>query len=159
MNIVIVDKNSAEDIARLAVCLTQEIIQRTGIQHFAVDVPKAITLCRNYIELGYYTVFAAKSADKDGEKIIGFTALHESHSLYAEGAFGIIQEFYVLSDYRSQQIGTQLIHSVVEFAREKNWKRLEVCTPPVPEFDNTVSFYKANGFEITGGYKMKRSVI
>lgn len=35
---------------------------------------------------------------------------------------------------------------------------LELCTPHVLEFDRTVAFYESNGFEITGGYKMKRTI-
>jgi len=141
----------AEDIARLAVCLTNEIIERTGINHFDVDVPKAARLCRDYLENGHYTVIAAL----EGEEVAGFAALCESYSLYAEGAFGIVQEFYILPAYRSQGVGRQLIEMVRGVARQKNWTRLELCTPPVPEFERTVAFYRDNGFEITGGYKMK----
>ncbi len=94
----------------------------------------------------------------DDNEIIAFAAMCESHSLYAEGAFGIIQEFYVLPEYRSQDIGKELIKESIEFAKTKEWKRLELCTPPLPEFDRTVDFYKANGFEITGGYKMKHVI-
>ena len=150
-----IDKSDAAEVAKLAVCLTDEIIARTGIQHFDVDAPLAIELCENYIQNGHYTVIAAF----DGDKIVGFGALCESRSLYAEGAFGIIQEFYVLPDYRSKKIGKELIHEIVLFAKSKNWKRLELCTPPVPEFAKTVAFYKANGFEITGGYKMKYAIV
>ena len=147
----IINKSQSEEIAKLAVCLTNEIIERTGIKHFDVDVPLAIRLCENYVSKGLYTVIAAY----DQDKIIGFGALCESYSLYAEGAFGIIQEFYVSPEYRSQNIGKELIEAIISFATTKNWKRLELCTPPIPEFNRTVDFYKSNGFEITGGYKMK----
>jgi len=49
-------------------------------------------------------------AARDENRVVDFAALHESHSLYAEGAFGIIQECYVLPEYRSQQIGQQLLN-------------------------------------------------
>ena len=39
----------AEDIAKLAVCLTNEIIERTGTKHFDVDVPLAVDLCTDRI--------------------------------------------------------------------------------------------------------------
>ncbi|HXE96066.1 MAG TPA: GNAT family N-acetyltransferase [Dongiaceae bacterium] len=151
----IVDKKSADEIAKLAVCLTNEIIERTGIKHFDVDVPLAIKLCKSYMENGQYDVVGAH----DGGRIIGFGALCESRSLYAEGTFGIIQEFYVMPEYRSHNVGKQLIDKIVSLAMHKGWKRLELCTPPTPEFNRTVSFYQANGFEITGGYKMKRVVL
>lgn len=152
MKISVIDKSRAEEVAKLAVCLTNEIIERTGTRHFDIDVPQAASLCESFIAHGQYSVLAAF----DRDKIVGFGALCESHSLYAEGAFGIIQEFYVLPAYRSQGVGQRLVEEMVNFARGRKWKRLELCTPPVPEFERAVDFYKANGFEITGGYKMKR---
>lgn len=80
MKYKIIEKYQSEEIAKLAVCLTNEIIERTGIQHFDVDVPLAISLCENYVSNGIYHVMAA--FDKD--RIIGFGAICESYSLYAE---------------------------------------------------------------------------
>lgn len=154
MQYKIIDESRAEEVAKLAVCLTNEIIERTGIKHFDVDVPLAVDLCKRYVSNGLYHVLAAF----DDNEIVGFGAICESHSLYAEGAFGIIQEFYVMPEYRSREVGKSLLERIVDFARNKGWKRLELCTPPVPEFDRTVGFYESNGFEITGGYKMKRSL-
>ncbi|MES9901686.1 MAG: GNAT family N-acetyltransferase [Sedimenticola sp.] len=155
MNYKVIDKSQAEEIAKLAVCLTNEIIERTGIKHFDVDVPLAVSLCQSYVSSGLYSVIAAF----DEDKIIGFSALCESRSLYAEGTFGIVQEFYVMPNYRSQEVGKELIKEIVNFAKNEKWKRLELCTPPLPEFDRTVAFYQANGFEITGGHKMKFTIV
>tara|TARA_R110001583_G_C5665765_1_gene410104 strand:- start:5887 stop:6354 length:468 start_codon:yes stop_codon:yes gene_type:complete len=151
----VIDSSKAEEVAKLAVCLTNEIIERTGIKHFDVDVPLAVNLCQNYISKGIYNVIAAF----DKNEIVGFGALCESHSLYAEGTFGIIQEFYVMPNYRSQNVGKELINEIVNFSKSKKWKRLELCTPPLPEFNRTVEFYQANGFEITGGHKMKYAIV
>lgn len=154
MEYKIIDISRSEDIAKLAVCLTNEIIERTGTKHFDVDVPLAIDLCENYVSNGLYHLMAAF----DRDKIIGFGAICESRSLYAKGSFGIIQEFYVMPEYRCKEVGKSLIREIVEYAKKQKWKRLELCTPPVPEFDRTVEFYQANGFEITGGYKMKYAI-
>nr|WP_281423915.1 GNAT family N-acetyltransferase [Oceanobacter mangrovi] len=108
-------------------------------------------MCENYLDSGAYQVMAAL----DGDRVAGFAAITESCSLYAEGRFGIVQELYVLPEYRSQAVGKSLLEAVVALGRQQGWRRLELCTPPVPEFERTVSFYQANGFEITGGYKMK----
>jgi len=151
MHYKIVDESKSNDVAKLAVCLTCEIIERTGIKHFDVDVPLAEKLCKEFMELGKYAVIAAF----DNDRIVGFGALCESHSLYAEGTFGIVQEFYVLPEFRSKSIGKKLLASIVDYAKSKKWVRLELCTPPIPEFDRTVLFYKENGFDITGGHKMK----
>jgi len=151
----LIENEQAEEIANLAVCLTNEIIERTGTKHFDVDVPLAIELCKNYVSNGLYNIIAAFDADN----IVGFGALCESHSLYAEGTFGIIQEFYVMPEYRSKEVGKGLIQEIIKLATTNEWKRLELCTPPTPEFDRTVEFYKSNGFEITGGYKMKHAIV
>jgi len=155
MEFLLIDKSKAEDVAKLAVCLTNEIVERTGVKHFDVNVPLAVKLCERFVETGQYSVLAGF----DGDLVVGFGALCESHSLYAEGTFGIVQEFYVLPEYRSKDIGKRLIEEIVNFAKAKDWKRLELCTPPIPAFDRTVEFYRANGFQITGGYKMKREIV
>ena len=154
MKYKIIDKSKFEDIAKLAVCLTSEIMERTNTKAFDVDISLSISLCENFVASGLYHVMAAF----DGGRIIGFAAVCESHSLYAQGSFGIIQEFYVLPEYRSKQVGKSLIQEIINYAQQREWKRLELCTPPVPEFDKTVAFYQSNGFEITGGYKMKYAI-
>ncbi|MBB3061017.1 GNAT family N-acetyltransferase [Microbulbifer rhizosphaerae] len=154
MEIAVVEKSDAAEIAKLAVCLTSEIMERTGVTHFDIDEARATELCRNYLRDGQYQVVAAS----DRDRMVGFAALCESYSLYAEGSFGIVQEFYVVPEYRSRNIGSRLIDRMVDLARAKGWKRLELCTPPVPAFDRAVAFYRANGFEVTGGYKMKRAI-
>ena len=155
MQYKLIENEQAEEIANLAVCLTNEIIERTGTKHFDIDVPLAIELCKNYVSNGLYNVIAAF----DAGNIVGFGAMCESHSLYAEGPFGIIQEFYVMPEYRSKDVGKGLIQEIIKFAKTNEWKRLELCTPPIPEFDRTVEFYQSNGFEITGGYKMKHAIV
>ena len=155
MQYKLIENEQAEEIANLAVCLTNEIIERTGTKHFDIDVPLAIELCKKYVSNGLYNVIAAF----DAGNIVGFGAMCESHSLYAEGPFGIIQEFYVMPEYRSKDVGKGLIQEIIKFAKTNEWKRLELCTPPIPEFDRTVEFYQSNGFEITGGYKMKHAIV
>jgi len=147
----IVDSAEAGDIAKLAVCLIDEIMERTGERHFNVNVSLAVNLCENYFIHDIYTVFAAVERNR----IVGFGSICESHSLYAEGAFGIIQEFYVMPEFRSREVGKGLIEAVIAFGKKKEWKRLELCTPPLPEFAGSLKFYMANGFEVTGGYKMR----
>ncbi|MBL4762150.1 MAG: GNAT family N-acetyltransferase [Gammaproteobacteria bacterium] len=154
MNYKIIDEYQAEEVAKLVTCLTHEIVERTGIKHFDIDAPLATDLCKSYVANGLYDVLAAF----DDNQIVGFGAICESHSLYAEGAFGIIQEFYVIPEYRSKEVGKSLLREIIKFAKTKGWKRLELCTPPIPEFDRTVEFYQSNGFKITGGYKMKYAI-
>lgn len=148
------DISSSNDVAALTICLLQEIIERTGTNHFTADVPATEKLCHQLMESGHYHVMAAL----EGDQIVAFATLCESFALYAEGAFGIVQELYVLPNHRSAKVGEKLLDAVAEHAKTQGWKRLELCTPPVPEFDRTVSFYQNNRFEISGGYKMKRLI-
>ena len=97
-------------------------------------------------------VFIARD---DSLRGIGFVALIESQALYAEGVFGTIPEFYVRPEYRSINVGRQLMSQAKSFAESRGWKRLEVTTPPLPQFDKTLAFYQREGFTISGGRKLK----
>ena len=155
MNIYFKDASlsDAQTIASLAKALTDEIINKTGAQHFNVDITETTELCQRLMEQGKYTVILA--VDDKTETAIGFAALCESHSLYAEGTFGIVQEFYIQPEFRSQKVGSALLEKAAGHAKTRGWKRLELCTPPLPEFERSIHFYEENGFEVTGGRKMK----
>lgn len=144
----------APEIARMVKALTDEIIEFVGQEHFDVDVQASAALSREWLERGAYAAYIA--LDDASGRVIGVATLCESRSLYAQGAFGIIQEFYVAPQWRSQEVGARLVEACVAHARAAGWKRLELTTPPLPEFARTVGFYKDNGFEATGGRKMKR---
>ena len=103
------------------------------------------------LEDGSYTVLLAR----DGERVAGFIALSECRALYAEGRFGIIPELYVCPEHRSHGVGRELMAEAKRVACSKGWTRLEVTTPPLPQFDRTLSFYERQGFSRSGGRKMK----
>lgn len=107
---------------------------------------------KDFIEEEKYFVFVAKNLHSEP---IGFITLCESHALYAEGTFGIIPELYVRPEYRSQGVGLSLVEQAETFGCTRGWKRLEVTSPPLPEFDKTLAFYEREGFSISGGRKLK----
>ncbi|MCU1273563.1 MAG: GCN5-related N-acetyltransferase [Bryobacterales bacterium] len=144
-------QNDGQAVALMVKSLTDEIIERTGAKHFNVNVAQMSALISDYLARGHYWILLPVVA----EKIVGFSALCPSYALYTEGPFGIIQEFYIDPAYRSARIGGQLLLESVKFAKSRGWRRLELCTPPLPEFSRTVAFYESNGFEVTGGRKMK----
>lgn len=72
-----------------------------------------------------------------------------------EGAFGTIPEIFVRLEFRSQNVGMRLVEQAKSFGSSRGWKRLEVTTPPLPEFDKTLAFYEREEFVITGGRKLK----
>ena len=140
-------------VASLAMALTDEIVERTGMPHFNADLAGSTTLARRLLSEGKYT--ALLGFPEEGTEAVALATLCEAHSLYAEGSFGILQEFFVAPPYRSQQVGEKMLRQVVDQARLMGWRRLELCTPPLPEFERTLRFYEDNDFEITGGRKMK----
>ncbi len=145
--------SDAAVIAAGVKALTDEIMTRTGAPHFDVDALQIENDCRNFLKSGCYAVYMAEVA---GAQCAGFATLCESRALYAGGSFGVIQEFYVAPQFRSTGLGRKLLDAVAAHGARLGWKRLEMCTPQLPEFDRTLEFYRRNGFEITGGRKMKR---
>ena len=147
--------SDADEIAVMAGELLNEIMYATGVQAFNFRLDETIARLRDFITREQYFVFVARD---DNANTSGFLALYESHALYAEGSFGTIPELYVRPVYRSQDVGHQLLAESRAFGRLRGWKRLEVTTPPLTEFDKTLAFYQREGFTITGGRKLKLSL-
>lgn len=141
----------APQVAEMVGELLAEIMDAIGVQVFHFDPAATVQRLTDFIAQEKYFVFAAW----DGESPVGFIALYESYALYAEGAFGTIPELYVRPEYRSSKVGLELVARAKEFGRSRRWTRLEVTTPPLPQFDKTLAFYEREGFAITGGRKLK----
>ncbi|MFZ3052223.1 MAG: GNAT family N-acetyltransferase [Sulfuricurvum sp.] len=157
MNTITIERakrDQADEISILVGDLLQEIMDRIGIDVFHFDLEETQERLADFIESEKNFVFIA--IDGVSNQIIGFVSSYEGYALYAEGAFGTMAELYVKPSYRSQGIGKMLIQSLKEFGDQRGWKRLEVTTPPLPQFDATLSFYEREGFEISGGRKLKR---
>jgi len=133
--------------------LLNEIMEKIGSKVFNFDPKDTEERARSLIKDDKYWVFIAE--DWKSKDIIGFVSLYESYALYSEGSYGTMPELFVKNNWRSKSVGVELLIKVIEFAKEKGWNRIEVTTPPLPEFDRTLSFYENNGFEITGGRKLK----
>src|SRR5688572_872133 len=91
-------------VAGMATALTSEIIERTGIQHFRVNLSETTEICARLISSQSYVALVASEASN----AIGFAGLCESHALYAGGTFGIVQEFYIAPAVRSSGVGALL---------------------------------------------------
>lgn len=141
-------------VADLVGELLQEIMTAIGTQAFAFSLVETEARMRAWLEDGSYTVLLAR----DGATAVGFLTLSECRALYAEGRFGIIPELYVCPDRRSQGVGRGLVAEAKRVARLKGWARLEVTTPPLPQFERTLVFYERQGFSVSGGRKMKVDV-
>ncbi|MCH9812714.1 MAG: GNAT family N-acetyltransferase [Epsilonproteobacteria bacterium] len=137
--------------------LLHEIMDKIDSKVFHFDQKESTQKATELFSKNLYFVFIA--TDLETKKPIGFISMYESYALYAEGAYGTIPELYIRPTYRSKQIGELLLSEAKAFAKQKKWKRLEVTTPPLPEFDRSLRFYEGNGFEITGGRKLKSDIV
>jgi GNAT superfamily N-acetyltransferase len=141
----------ADTVATMVGELLHDIMAAVNEKVFGFDHDDTVGRVRAWMKKGLYTVLLARLDSKP----VGFLALYESYALYTEGVYGTIPEFYVRSAYRSQGIGSALLIEAKAIGHQRGWKRLEVTTPPLPQFDRTLSFYQRNGFTISGGRKLK----
>ena len=143
--------DDALTIAELVTALTHEICERSGSPPFDLDVSATSETCRRLIEEGAYLTLMA-FADRSP---IAVATISEGNALYVGGALATVQEFYVVPEWRSRGVGASLIEHVRDLGRERKWKAIELCTPPLPAFDRTVTFYEECGFGVSGGRKMR----
>jgi GNAT superfamily N-acetyltransferase len=151
-----VDPAQPEDsfaIATMVGELLHEIMAALGEPVFGFDHSQTTARARSWMTDGRYTVLVAR--DEVESEPLGFLALYEGYALYAEGALGTIPELFVRPACRSKGVGARLVAEAKRIGRSKGWTRLEVTTPPLPQFDRTLTFYQREGFRISGGRKMK----
>lgn len=151
-----IDQAREEDVpvlTRMVGELLGEIMAAVGFRLFDFHEQETAARARGWMADGRYTAFLAR--DPADESVCGFVALAESHALYAGGAFGTIPELFVRPAHRRSGVGTQLVARARQWGRSREWTRLEVTTPPLPQFDRTLLFYERQGFGLSGGRKLK----
>jgi GNAT superfamily N-acetyltransferase len=151
---IVIDKAKPGDVPEVALMageLLGEIMRLSGVQAFHFNLDETTVRLADFLAREKYHVFVAR----DDGRLAGFIALYESCALYAEGTFGTIPELYVRPGYRSRDVGRRLVDQAKSFAVSIGWKRLEVTTPPLPQFDKTLAFYEREGFAVAGGRKLK----
>ena len=144
--------DDAQEIAIMVGELLAEIMNAIGVQAFEFDLGETTARLKDFLCQEKYFVFIARDENLSPA---GFIALYESYALYAEGAFGTIPELYVRPAYRTNKLGLHLVSQAKSFGMSRGWMRLEVTTPPLPQFDRSLAFYEREGFTITGGRKLK----
>ena len=107
----------AETIATLVGELLSEIMQTTGVAAFEFNQTATQNRALDLLERELYVVFIARHPKTTAET--GFISLCETHALYAEGAFGIIPEFFVRPAYRSFGTGAALLETARHFGQTK----------------------------------------
>lgn len=151
VHIALAEIQDTDIIATMVGELLHSIMAAVNDKVFGFHHDDTVGRARAWMKEGLYTVLLAKLDSRP----VGFLALYQSYALYTEGVYGTIPEFYVRSPYRSQGIGSALLAEARQIGQARGWKRLEVTTPPLPQFERTLSFYQRNGFTISGGRKLK----
>lgn len=140
------------EVAAMTGALLHEIMDATGDAAFHFDLAATVVRLQDFLAREKTFVFVARD---NANHPLGFIAIYEGHALYAEGAFGTIAELFVMPTHRGQQVGRELIGAARRLSSARHWTRLEVTTPPLPQFDKTLAFYEREGFAISGGRKLK----
>lgn len=150
-----IERATTKDASEIAVMvgeLLAEIMNAIGVQAFNFDLVETTSRLKDFLDREKYFVFVTRIGSGSPA---GFITLFESYALYAEGAFGTIPELYVRPEHRTNGLGLHLVSQAKSFGASRGWKRLEVTTPPLPQFEKTLAFYEREGFSITGGRKLK----
>jgi GNAT superfamily N-acetyltransferase len=115
--------------------------------NFIVDKTKLEKITRNLIERNNYGAFIAYDSENNPK---GLITVSESFAIYNGGDFGVITEFYVDRNSRSNGIGKLLLNHVFDFSESMNWNKVEVGAPNAEEWPRTIGFYERNGFKQKG---------
>ena len=145
----------SEVIGALIVDLTNEICELTKTKHFDINLNSTIERCRELIRDGHYAAIIGEYQNKP----IAVVTFTETYALYAGGKIGVIQEFYVSSELRASGVGSMLVAQVKNYGKQHDWSCIELCTPPLPEFERTLNFYQKNGLIPVGGRKMRHVLV
>ena len=154
LKFVLASPNDARIVAALVMDLTAEISRRMSTQKFDLGSDETMARCEEFLVAGHYAAIIGFAHDA----AVAVATLTETHALYAGGKMGVIQEFYVTPEYRSTGVGAKLIAAVREHGQRHGWACLELCTPPLPEFERTLEFYRTNGLSPVGGRKMRQTI-
>lgn len=135
IHLVVADESHTVAVAELLAALFEEV----GHTPTATEI--ADIFAETEADDHHSTLLAL---DDDGD-VVGVLTLAETLSLYAGGYIGVINELYVVPNYRSEGVGKILLNAAKSLAEERDWKRLEVTTPG-DEYAKTLRFYEREGF-------------
>jgi GNAT superfamily N-acetyltransferase len=87
-----------------------------------------------------------------GGELVGVLTASWQSAIHVPGRYGLIQDLWVQSAWRSSAIGAALVDAFVGIARDQGVTRIEVGLPK-PSFAGiaaTEAFYVRNGFDVHG---------
>jgi GNAT superfamily N-acetyltransferase len=131
----IADPSDTHAVAILLAALFEEV------EH----TPDAEEIAEIFAEIDEDDSHSTLLARNEDEDIVGILTIVECLSISAGGKYGVLNELYVVPDYRSEGVGKMLVDEAKGLAEARGWKRLEVTTPG-DEFGKTLRFYEREGF-------------
>ncbi len=139
-------RRAVEADAEAVLGLARMLFSELGHQ-LPLSDEEALSFCKGILKRHEYTVFLSIGPGGDAN---GVLTMSEGLSIYAGGKFGIIEEFYVAPEMRSNGVGKKLLARAGDFGRENGWKRIEVTLPDKAEFPRTYQFYTRELFREIG---------
>lgn len=147
----IANQKDAATITSLVLALTREITELSKTAKFTINHEQTLATCEKLLAAGQYGGVIVESCGQ----AIGLATFAETYALYAGGKLGVLQEFYIAPEYRSQGLGARLMEQVKAVGAQRDWVCIELCTPPLPTFERSLSFYQSQGLQPVGGRKMR----
>lgn len=139
------------DIPGIIAGVSSLLAEIRGIPEFQLPA-EAASVCQRVIEGKYLGAIFVANPQGNNDSIIGLITLTVQESIHVASAYVLIQELWVHSDHRSQNIGENLIQAVETYSDQQGLSRIEVCLPThdFHSFSNTHHFYQKSGFEDFG---------
>lgn len=131
----IADEADTHTVARLLADLYEEVGHS----------PTASEIEEIFLQIDSDDFHSTLLALDDDDQVVGILTLVESLAIYAGGRIGVVNELYVVPDYRSEGVGKLLLDEAKELAEARGWLRLEVTTPG-EDYAKTLRFYEREGF-------------
>lgn len=138
---------TVRDVDGIGIAAEELLLELGGKPPFAVALRDAIEELIGDPSLGVLVV-----AETDQGEIVGFLGASWQMAVRIPGRYGLIQELWVRPDWRSRQIGEQLLALLAEEASRREIERIEVGLPSerFAGLEATEAFYARNGFEPVG---------
>jgi GNAT superfamily N-acetyltransferase len=147
-----VRRATGEDVPAAAAGVAELLVELGGEGPATAELERAVAELAANREIGALLVAAV-----EGEGIVGVLAASWQFAAHVPGRYGTIQDLWVHPEWRSKEIGRDLLAAFFELAKSEGAKRVEVGLPreDFPNLRATEGFYLGNGF-VHLGPRMRR---